>query len=347
LTELTFKPYGTAEDGGSVLLFRMENENGAYVEVMNYGCRIRAIGVPDKNGKITDICLGYDDIEGYLADQTYQGAVIGRYANRIAGAQFALNGKTYNLEKNDGANHLHGGSDGFHARVWSSDFSAEGVSFSLREEDGDSGYPGALDISVAYTLSEDNKLSITYSAKSDSDTVVNFTNHTFFNLEGETSTSILDHELQVFSDAITEADAALLPTGGMSAVAGTPFDFNEMKLIGRGILSLDKSIKAAGGYDHNYCVRGDGYRLAAILQSKKSGIRMSVYSDQPGIQIYTSNMLNEFIGKKGRIAGKHSTICLESQHYPDSPNIPAFPSTILKKGEEFITKTEFVFEVLK
>ena len=367
--------FGTHDTDVPVYLYRIENEKGAYVEVTNYGCRIRAIVVPDKNGKLTDVCLGYDDYAGYVSDTAYQGAAIGRFGNRIGGAAFTLNGETYLLEKNDGANHLHGGRAGFHCQVWDdtsvwesrssrTDVSSRAggsiwngasvwestsddcsVAFKLTSPDGDSGYPGALEASITYSFSEDCELDISYKASSDKDTVINLTNHTYFNLDGEGASSVAEHELQVFASAITDANAEFLPTGTMSSVLGTAFDFTEMKPIGIGFKSDDKRLIEAHGYDHNFCLDGDGYRRAAVLHSPKSGIYMSVDTDQPGIQVYTSNMLGSVKGKNGQIAGRHSAVCLETQHYPNSTNIPAFPSVVLKKGDTFTSKTTYSFRI--
>jgi aldose 1-epimerase len=340
------------EHGGSgapVYLYRLENGSGAYVEVMNFGCRVRSIVVPGKGGALTDVCLGYDALRDYEADTSFQGAAIGRFANRIGGACFTLDGKTYSLEKNDGDNHLHGGSVGFHGRVWDVKCVAEEgdakVVFHTRLPDGDAGYPGALDVDITYSWSESNELSITYEAVAAADTVVNFTNHTYFNLEGPQSMSVLRHELWLASTATTESDSDLLPTGRKLPAADTPFDFTTFKQLGADIGSKD--LREPGGYDHNFILDGEGFRKVAILRSPQSGIGMTVRTDQPAMQLYTANMIKETFGKQGQPILKQGSVCLETQHHPNAPNEQSFPSTRLKQGEHFTTRTSYKFGSLK
>lgn len=345
--QFTKTAFGCTKDGEPVSLYRLENSGGACLEVMDYGCRIRSLLVPDRNGTLTDVILGYSQLSDYETDTTGQGAVIGRHANRIAGASFTLNGKIYELEKNDGNNHLHGGKYGFAFRVWSCDHQDNKLIFTRSFPDGEGNYPGNLDVKVTYEWTEDNRLLITYEAVSDADTIFNTTNHSYFNLEGKDSSLVLDHELKLFSSSMTESDAESLPNGKILAVEGTPFDFREFKTIGRDIEGDHILLKYGNGYDHNFILDGEGFRKAAILQSQKTGIRMTCSTDEPGIQLYTGNFLDGTRKDKyGRELSFRRAVCLETQHYPNSMEHPEFPSIVLKAGQEFVSKTWYEFDTI-
>lgn len=336
--------FGHTKNNELVSLYRLENSSGAYLELCDYGCRIRSICVPDKNGILRDVCLGYSELGDYESDTSSQGAVVGRHANRIGGAAFTLNGQTYQLEKNDGNNHLHGGSRAFAHSVWEGEQRDNQIVFTRRFLDGEDGYPGSLNVTVTCEWTEDNRLFLTYEAISDADTIFNITNHTYFNLDGYESRSILNHELQIFSSEITENDKESLPTGKYLPVAGTPFDFREFKTIGKDIQKEDIQLEYGRGYDHNFVIEGDGFRPAAILRSPESGIRMTCYTDQPGMQLYTGNYLSGCSGKYGEEHCGRSAVCLETQHFPNATNIPEFPTVVLKSGETFTTTTWYQFD---
>lgn len=340
--------YAKLADGTVIDAFKMVNKNGAEMTVMTYGGRILSLKMPDRNGKIDDVLLGFDSIDAYLKDTSGQGALIGRYGNRIGKGIFSLNGKTYQLALNNGANHLHGGNVGYGARIWDAEIIGDcKLALSLISPDGEENYPGTLKITVTYTLTDDNELNIRYTAVSDKDTIVNLTNHSYFNLTNTTDASILDHYMQVESDYITPVDSGLIPTGEFMPVNGTAFDFNTSKQIGRDIDSDEEQMRFGFGYDHNFVLKGEGYRRVITLYSKESGRKMDVYTDQCGVQIYSANMLNDpnwpLCGNRPqqpRIA-----IALETQHYPDTPNHDNFPSCVLRAGEIYDTTTAYRFSV--
>lgn len=338
--------FGYAKGNEPVSLYRLENSSGAYLEATDYGCRIRSICVPDKDGTLRDVCLGYPEVSDYEADDCYLGAAVGRHANRIGGATFTLNGKDYALEKNDGNNNLHGGNIGFAHRIWHVEHADGKLIFTRSFPDGEDSFPGNLEMRISYEWSEENRLLITYEANCDQDTVINFTNHSYFNLEGYESRSILEHELQIFSSAITENDSESIPTGKFLPVDGTPFDFRKPKAIGRDINEENVQLSYGHGYDHNFVLDGEGFRTAAILQSKSSGIRMACSTDQPGIQLYTANFLKGQKGKYGEEFLPRCAVCLETQHFPNATNHPEFPSVILKAGETFRTQTSYEFSTI-
>lgn len=344
--QFTKSTFGYTKEKELVSLYRLENSGGAYLELSDYGCRVRSICVPDKNGVLRDVCLGYPEMADYEADNASLGAAVGRHANRIGGASFTLHDKIYPLEQNDGRNHLHGGSKGFAFRLWNAVYENGKVTFTRRFPDGEDGYPGNLDMEIIYEWTEDNRLIITYKAVSDQDTVLNVTNHTYFNLEGKENGSILDHELQIFSATMTENDAESLPTGKILPVEHTPFDFRELKTIGQDIEKEDIQLKYGSGYDHNFILDEKGFGKAAVLQSQESGIRMTCYTDQPGIQIYTANFLGGCKGKYGGDFCGRNSICLETQHFPNTTNHPEFPSVVIKAGEPFVTTTEYAFDII-
>ena len=326
-------------------------KNGhAQAAVTNYGARLVSLIVPDKTGNPTDVVVGYDNINNYLHQpDTYFGAIVGRYGNRIAKGHFKLNGKQYTLATNDGPNTLHGGKKGFDAGIWTGkQLSDKSVQLFYLSTDGEEGYPGNLQVKVTYTLTDSNTLRVDYEATTDKATVLNITNHSYFNLNGQGSGTINDHVLQLNADAYTPVDSTLIPTGKIEPVAGTPFDFRQPTAIGARINDNNQQLKFGHGYDHNFVLNKskDSLGLAAIVQGDKSGIVLTVRTDQPGVQFYGGNFMK---GTNPIKAGKkddyRSAFCLETQHYPDSPNEPSFPSTELKPGETFRSSTTFTFGV--
>ncbi|HEV2488461.1 MAG TPA: aldose epimerase family protein [Candidatus Acidoferrales bacterium] len=344
-------PFGKAADGADVNLYVLTNKRGVEVAITTYGGRVVSLKVPDRNGKIGDVVLGYDNLDGYLKDTAYFGAIAGRYANRIAHGKFELNGKTYTLPQNDGQNSLHGGFQGFDKRVWTakevSTPEAEALELTYLSKDGEEGYPGNLTAVVTYTLTESNELRIDYRATSDKDTIINLTNHSYFNLAGEGTGNILDEELKINADKFTPIDATFIPTGELRSVAGTPFDFRKPTAIGARIGQDDEQLKLGKGYDHNFVLnrRGKtGLVLAAQVYDKKSGRELEVWTTQPGVQFYSGNFLDGSIHGKGGVAyGHRYGFCLETQHFPDSPNHANFPSAVLKAGAHYHETTVFKF----
>ena len=346
------KNFDQTVDGKQVKLYTLVGQNGIGMKVTNYGARIVALCVPDKNGKPTDVVLGYDNLNDYInRPQTYFGATIGRYANRIGDAKFTLDSVNYNLVANDGMNSLHGGSKGYFAVVWNAKkLSDSKIQFTYHSPDMEEGYPGDLDVTVTYELTPQNGLKIDYKATTDKPTVLNLTNHSYFNLSGEGSKTILDHVMMLNADSITPVDSTLIPTGVIESVTGTPFDFTKPTPIGERINADNTQLKYAGGYDHNWVLnnKSDSVALAATVYSPVSGIKMDVLTDQPGIQFYTGNFLNgQEIGKSGKPYEHRSAFCLEVQHYPDSPNIPQFPTTTLNPGQTYHHECIYRFSVVK
>jgi aldose 1-epimerase len=350
--KLDKRSYGKTRTGAAVDLYTLTNSNGMEVSITNYGARVATLKVPDRAGKMADVVLGFDSLQGFLGDNPYFGAVVGRYGNRISKGRFTLNGKEYKLATNNGPNALHGGLIGFDKVVWQGQqMGNSGVKLTYVAKDGEEGYPGNLTTSVEYTLTDANELRLNYSATTDKDTVLNVTNHTYFNLAGEGSGDILGHRLQLFADRFTPVDATLIPTGELKPVAGTPFDFRQPHLIGERInAATDEQIKFGGGYDHNWVLNGNmgTLRPAARVLEPKSGRVMEVSTTEPGIQFYTGNFLDGAIkGKGGKAYNKRYAFCLETQHYPDSPNKPNFPSVVLKPGQKFASTTVFKFSTEK
>ncbi len=344
--------FGQLPSGTAVHLLTLTNSHGVTVQLMNYGAAIVAIHTPDRDGRMADITLGFDSLSGYLDPErnSYFGCVVGRYANRIAGGQFVLNGVTYQLAVNEGGiNHLHGGQRGFDKVLW--DYAvaeadgAASVAFSYLSPDGEEHYPGNLRVDVTYTLTDTNALRIYYRARSDKDTILNLTNHTYFNLSG--AETILDHELLINADAFTPVNSARIPTGEVRPVEGTPFDFRRPTPIGARIHQPDEQLQHGHGYDHNFVINGTPgtLRLAAIVHEPSSGRILEVHTTEPGLQLYSGNFLRGALGRAGRRYGRHSGFCLETQHFPDSPHHPHFPSVVLKAGELFESRTEFIFGV--
>ncbi len=341
-------------DGDSVRFYTLKNANGIEITFTNYGQRLVSLHTPDKTGKFEDVVLGYATLKEFVEKRNYYGAVIGRYGNRIGKGNFKIGGNSYDLVKNNGENHLHGGTKGFESVVWKVDgFSENSIAFSRVSPDMEEGYPGNLNVKVTYILNDDNELKIKYKAVTDKSTVVNLTNHSFFNLKGEGNGDIMDHMVMINADAYTPVDDGLIPTGEIAKVGGTPFDFTTPKTIGRDIDSDFEQLKIGKGYDHNYVINDspkneDGLKLAAIVTEPASGRTMKVYTSEPGVQFYSGNFMDgSDIGKTGKPYPFRGSFCFETQHYPDSPNKPDFPSTLLNPGEEYETITVYKFGVVK
>lgn len=338
--------FGTMADGRDVELYTLANDKGMTVQVMNYGGIVKSLVVPDRYGKGGDIVLGFDRLDDYLHQQFYMGAIIGRVCNRIGGAEFVLEGLTFPVTANAGIFQLHGGFTGFDRKLWEAVTSAEpdsaSVSLHYVSKDGEEGYPGNLDVTAIYTLRNDNSLQLRFEATSDKPTPVNLTNHSYFNLAGEGSGSIYEHELTLNADFITSVNADNIPTGEMVAVKGTDFDFTQTHRLGERIHHLQN------GYDNNYVLRMTSGipGLMASMYEPLSGRQMQVYTSEPGVQFYTPDWPDiSFLGKGGKRYGKHSAFCLETQHFPDSPNQPLFPSVILRPGQVFKSQTSWKFEI--
>jgi aldose 1-epimerase len=348
---VTVQPFGETPHKEAVLLYTLTNKNGMSVSIMNYGATVVKIIVPDRDGKLDDVALGFDHFTPYLHQHEYFGAVIGRFANRIAQGRFQLNHITYQLPINNGPNCLHGGTRGFDKNIWKdeaveSEFPA--VRFTLLSPDGDQGFPGNLFASVTYTLNDDNELRIAYEATTDKPTVINLTNHTYFNLSGAGSGSIFNELLTLHADSYTPINDLLLPTGEIKDVAGTPFDFTNPTPMG---LHLKEAGGNPIGYDHNYVLKKhffSDWSLAAEVEDPASGRTLKVSTDQPGVQFYTGNFLDGTLtGKGGKVYHQYAGFTLETQHYPDSPNQPNFPSTVLVPGDTFKSSTVLAFGTSK
>jgi aldose 1-epimerase len=351
-TPVKREPFGKMADGKAVERFTLTNANGVVLQAINYGGIITSLRVPDRNGRLDDIVLGFDNLDGYLKDHPFFGAIIGRYGNRIAKGAFTLEGKTYKLATNNGVNHLHGGNKGFDKVLWAAEPVAgrNAIAFTRTSPDGEEGYPGNLRVRVTYTLTDANELIVDYSATTDKATPVNLTQHSYFNLAGQASGDILGHQLMINADRYTPVDDSLIPTGELAPVAGTPFDFRKSTAIGERINQKDAQLTNGKGYDHNWVLnrKGDGRQLAARVVEPKTGRTLEITTTEPGIQFYSGNFLDGTLTGKAGAVYKHRTgFCLETQHYPDSPNQPKFPSTILKPGAEYKTSTVFTFGVAK
>ena len=349
-TGVTRAAFGKMADGAQVEVFTLTNARGVEVKAITYGGIIQSLRVPDKAGRLADIVLGFDSLDGYLKDHPFFGAIIGRYGNRIGKAQFTLNGQTYKLAANNGPNHLHGGVKGFDKVLWGGqvveDKRGAAVAFSRTSPDGEEGYPGNLKVRVTYVLADDNSLIVDYEATTDKATPVNLTQHSYFNLAGEGTGDILGHELTINADRYTPVDGTLIPTGELAPVAGTPFDFRKGTAIGARINDGHAQIANGKGYDHNWVLnrKGAGLQMAARVKEPKSGRTLEIQTTEPGIQFYAGNFLDGTIkGKGGHVYGHRTGFCLETQHYPDSPNQPKFPSTILQPGQTYRTSTVFKF----
>lgn len=342
--------FGTTKDGQQVKKYILENGKGMKAVVLNLGAGLAELWVPDQDGALRDVVWGYEKAEDYEVNGPDFGAIVGRSANRIGGAVITIAGKDYTLAKNNGENNLHSGPDMYFTRMWKGIVVDDNkVEFSLHSPDGDQGYPGNADITVSYTLTDDGELQIIYQGKADQDTIFNLTNHSYFNLDGQESDSVLEQKVWLDADAFTPGDAGLIPTGEIRDVTGTPMDFRTEHMIGERIDADYEPLKQAGGYDHNYVLKNEGkYALCGKLISQKSGICMEVSTDLPGIQLYSANFLeNEKGGKEGRTYGRRSAICFESQYFPDACHHENFQSPIVKAGEVYRTKTGYRFSVIK
>lgn len=336
------KDFGVTQNGEPVSLYRLENASGAYVEILDYGATLRSLAVPDANGKLTDVVLGFDDIADYEKNTAYIGAFIGRYCNRIGGARFTLNGKEYCVSANEKNRCLHGGVRGFDKHIYAAREENGALVFTRLSHDGEEGFPGNLKVRVTYRFDRENALEIDYEAESDAPTVVNLTNHSYFNLNG--AGDILCHTLMLDADFITEVDKNFNITGKLFPVSGTPFDFKTEKTVGKDIEAENEQLRFGAGYDHNFVISGRGFRRAAILTGDQSGIRMEVLTDAPGVQFYTANFLNSApVGKNGQIYKNRSALCLETQNFPDAPNQKSFPSAVLLPNVTYRTRTVYRF----
>jgi aldose 1-epimerase len=349
---ITSHPYGKTAEGHPVTMYVLTNTRGVELRAITYGGIITSLKVPDRSGAMGDIVLGFDRLDQYLKDSPYFGAVVGRYGNRIANGRFSLDGHTYTLARNNGPNHLHGGIKGFDKFVWEAAPSASGaaVTFSRTSPDGEEGYPGNLMVRITYTLSDRNELTIDYQATTDKATPVNLTQHTYFNLTGNVTGDILGHELTISADRFTPVDATLIPTGDLASVEGTPFDFRKPAVIGARINERHQQLINGKGYDHNWVLNrsAEGLQPSVRVVEPKSGRTLDIATTEPGLQFYSGNFLDGTnTGKGGRIYGQRTGLCLETQHFPDSPNQPNFPSTILRPGQQYSARTVFTFGVAK
>jgi aldose 1-epimerase len=346
-THVTRQPFGKTPEGTPVDLYTLKSQT-LEVDITTFGAAIVSLRTPDRHGKVADVVLGFDSLDGYLPrSNPYFGAIIGRYGNRIAGGRFPLAGKEYSITRNDGDNSLHGGTRGFDKAVWKAEPIANGVEFKHISQDGDQGFPGTLTATVRYTLA-DRALRIEYEATTDKPTVVNLSNHAYFNLAGEGAGDILKHEVKINASRYTPVNSTLIPTGELAAVDGTPLDFRTSTVVGTRINADNEQLRLGHGYDHNWVLDSRSGKLAeaAVVYESTSGRELRILTDQPGMQFYTGNFLDGSVkGKGGHVYAKRYGLCLETQHFPDSPNHPAFPSTELKPGERYHTVTVFEFSV--
>jgi aldose 1-epimerase len=346
------QPFGKTPDGHEVSLYTLTNAGGMEVKITNYGGTITSIKVPDRNKQFADVVLGFDSVEGYTQPKNtaYFGALIGRYGNRLAKGTFQLDGKLFHVPTNDGPNSLHGGPDGFNKKIWDAKIiqTTNGPALSLHylSVDGEEGFPGNLNVTVVYSIDKKNGLHIDYMATTDKHTVLNLTNHSYFNLAGAGNGSVLHTLLTIDADNYTPVDSTLIPNGKIEPVAGTPFDFRHATEIGSRINKDDEQLKLGHGYDHNFVLnrKGDLSVVAAKVEDPDSGRVLEVYTDQPGVQFYTGNFLDGSMTGIGGVYNPRTSVCLETQHYPDSPNHPNFPTTELKPGETFHSTTIFRFK---
>ena len=344
-------PFGTGADGTEVALFTLRNASGVEARIMSYGGTVVSLKVPDRDGSLGDVVLGYDELAGYVGAKAYLGALVGRYGNRIGKARFALGGVAYPLAANDGAHHLHGGWKGFDKVVWDATPATTPAGPKLvldyLSKDGEEGYPGNLSVQATYTLTNQNELGIELTATTDRDTVVNLTHHSYFNLVGQGRRDIVGHRLTIDADRFTPVDAGLIPTGELRSVEGTPFDFRRETAIGARIDEDDDQLAHGRGYDHNWVLRDapGPLRRAARVFEPESGRVLEVFTTEPGLQFYSGNYLEGARGKGGAVYGRRSGLCLETQHYPDSPNQASFPTTTLRAGEVYQTTTVYRFSV--
>jgi aldose 1-epimerase len=353
-SKLKKQSFGKTATGDTADLYTLANKNGMEAAITNYGGIVVSLKVPDRNGKIDDVILGFDSLDGYLKEHPYFGALVGRYGNRIAKGKFKLNGVEYTLARNNGENALHGGLKGFDKALWKardvSTADTPRLELTYVSKDGEEGYPGNLSVTVTYSLTDANELRIDYAATTDKDTVLNLTNHTYFNLAGQGNGDILKHQVSIAADRYTPIDAGLIPVGRLDKVEGTPFDFRQPHEIGERINQKDEQLVRGKGYDHNFVLNSGGGSLApaARVYEASSGRVMEVLTDQPGLQFYTGNFLDGTLtGKGGKVYQQRYGFCMETQHFPDSPNQPAFPSTVLKPGAKYQTTTVYRFSTAK
>ena len=346
---VTQAPFGKTPDGAVVDIYTLTNIHGMEARIITYGAIVVSLKTPDRFGRLDDVVLGFDTFDDYLTRSRFFGAVAGRYANRIGNARFTLDGKTYELAANNGRNALHGGRRGFDKVVWKGERIDRGgdvgVALSYVSADGDEGYPGRLNVTVTYTLTPRDELTVDYRATTDKATPINLTNHSYFNLAGEGRGDILQHLLTIDADRYTPTDETQIPTGEIAPVAGTPFDFRKPTAVGARIDADHEQIRRGKGYDHNFVLNGAGLRHAARVVDPASGRTMDVATTEPGLQLYTGNNLDGATGKNGHVYGRRTSMCFETQHFPDSPNHANFPSTILRPGEPFHSRTVFTFGV--
>lgn len=343
---VTKELFGTTKCGKQIYRYFISNSKGLKAGVINYGAILVNLFVPDKNGKIADVVLGYDTLEPYFENGSFFGATVGPNANRIGGASFVLDGQRYNLDVNDGKNNLHSHMElGYHKRVWEACEGTDSVTFSLEDEDGSMGFPGNKKISVTYTVTEDNELKLHYQGESDKNTILNMTNHTYFNLAGHNSGKIHDHKLQLMASAYTPVVAGAIPTGEIASVKGTPFDFLTDKQVGEEINADNIQLKLVQGYDHNWVIDGAAGTLRefATVTEETSGRVMKAYTDLPGVQFYAGNCISETVGKEGTVYGSRCGLCLETQYYPDTANRPEFPSAVFGPERKYDTTTIYKF----
>ena len=346
---ITQAPFGTLSDGKVATLYTLRNASGSQVQITNYGGIVTAIRVPDKNGVRGDVVLGFDTLQGYIDKSPYFGALVGRYANRIAKGRFALDGKTYKVAVNNGVNHLHGGVKGFDKQLWKATpmmlQDGPALELTLFSPAGQNSYPGNVNVRVRYTWRNDDELRIVYRAVTDAPTVLNMTNHSYFNLRGAGLGTILDHQVKINADRYVPIDSTSIPFGPLARVAGTPFDFRSFHAIGERIDDDNTQLKNGQGYDHNFVLRNQTgqLKLAVTVREPVSGRELRAYTTEPGVQLYTGNFLDGLNGKYGRLYPRRSGFCLEAQHYPDSPNQPSYPTTTLRPGQTYRQTTVYRF----
>ena len=336
--------FGMTSKGEEARLFTIQNGKGMEIKVSDYGAALVQVRVPDKEGRLLDVVLGYDEVQGYEAGNAFFGATIGRVANRIGNGEFQLGGRTYELTRNDGQNTLHGGRDFYNKRIWKTGKTGEDhVEFLLDSPSGDQGFPGNVKISVTYTLTKDNEIKIQYRAVPDADTLINLTNHSYFSLSGHASGTVLAQEVMLYADAYARADSQSIPTGEIVPVSGTPMDFRQLKPIGAEIDEAYEALEFGKGYDHNWVLNKKGYRKAAFMRSKESGIAMEVYTDLPGLQFYTANFVDHEKGKEGAVYNMRQAACFETQYFPDAVHKDHFEGPEVKAGEIYETTTAYRF----
>ncbi len=346
------KNFGMLSDGGEALLYKIGNSTGAYITVTNYGATVVSVCVPDKNGRLTDVCLGYETLREYVGDGGYLGKLVGRCANRIAGGRFRLNGKEYSLPVNNAPNHLHGGVNNFSAKLFDCEYSGNTLRFTLFSADGEEGYPGNLRLVAEYSFTENNEIVLNYKAVCDADTVVNITNHSYFDLNGQGSGKAMEQKIRLYADAVVEANDNMIPTGKLRALAkGDPFDFSEFKRLSDDIQADDEQLKIGGGYDHCFVLSGNftsqygiyNLKHAADAVGEDTGIKMEIFTTKPGMQIYTANFLGDKKGKDGARYADRSGVAFETQYYPDAVNHSEFPSPVLKPLDIYSHTTIYRF----